>query len=57
MEVEAKDRAQKELQESHQHEYNRKLAELELREKLVKKEMKHTVEIEVRIYTARFVWK
>jgi DNA repair exonuclease SbcCD ATPase subunit len=55
VEVEAKDRAQKELQESHQHEYNRKLAELELREKLVKKEMKHTVEIEVSIYTARFV--
>ena len=55
LDVEAKDRMLKELHERHQHEYNRKLAELELKEKLVKQEMKHTVEIEVSIFSNRFV--
>lgn len=53
--VEAKDRTLKELHERHQHEYNRKLAELELKEKLVKQEMKHSVAIEVSTKSTRFV--
>ncbi len=54
--VEAKDRSLKELHERHQHEYNHKLAELELKEKLVKQEMKHSVAIEVSIYWTLEAW-
>lgn len=46
VEVEAKDRQLKEVRDCHEHEYKRKVAELELREKLVKQEMKSVVEIE-----------
>lgn len=53
--VEAKDRTLKELHERHQHEYNHKLAELELKEKLVKQEMKHSVAIEASIYMPDYV--
>ena len=48
VEVEAKERQLKEVRDSHEHEYKRKLAELELKEKLNKQEMKSVVEIEVR---------
>jgi hypothetical protein len=48
VEVEAKERQLNEVRDSHEHEYKRKLAELELKEKLVKQEMKSVVEIEVR---------
>ena len=48
VEVESKERQLKEVRDSHEHEYKRKLAELELKEKLVKQEMKSVVEIEVR---------
>ncbi len=47
LEVETKERHLKDLEASHQNERKRKLAELELREKLMKEEMKHVMEIEV----------
>ena len=50
IEVEAKDRKLKELHDSYQNEHRNKLSALELREKLVKQEMKHSVEIEVSDY-------
>ena len=57
LDVEAKDRTLKEQQGCFQHEYNRKLAELELKEKLIKQEMKHTIEIEVSIYSTRGLFR
>jgi hypothetical protein len=57
VEVETKDRTLKELQEKHQHEYKRKVAELDLREKLIKQEMTHSVEIEVSIHITRGLFR
>lgn len=48
VEVEAKERQLKEVEVNHLNEQKRKMAELDLREKLMKEELKHTVEIEVR---------
>ena len=47
VEVESKERQLKEVEVTHQNEQNRKMAELDLREKLMKEELKHTIEIEV----------
>mmetsp|Transcript_24358 Transcript_24358/g.50585 ORF Transcript_24358/g.50585 Transcript_24358/m.50585 type:complete len:620 (+) Transcript_24358:193-2052(+) len=46
LEVETKERHLKDVEANHQNERKRKLAELELREKLMKEEMKHIIEIE-----------
>ena len=48
VEVEAKERQLKEVRDSHEHEYKRKVAELEFREKMIKQQMNSIVEIEVR---------
>lgn len=47
VEVESKERQLKEVEVSHENEQKRKMAELDLREKLMKEELKHTIEIEV----------
>ena len=49
IDVEAKERQLKHAKVSHQSERKSKLAELELREKLMKEELKHAIEIEVRL--------
>jgi hypothetical protein len=46
IEVEAKERQLKDVERGHQNEHRRKLAELESREKLLKEELKHSIEIE-----------
>lgn len=46
VEVEAKERQLKEMEVSHLNERKRRLAELDLREKLLKEEVKHSIEIE-----------
>lgn len=46
LEVESKERHMKEVEAMHQNEQKRKMAELDLREKLMREELKHTVEIE-----------
>jgi len=48
IDVEAKERQLKHAEVSHQNERKSKLAELEMREKLMKEELKHSIEIEVR---------
>ena len=48
IDVEAKERQLKDIELGHQHERKRRLAELESREKLMKEEMKHSIDIEVR---------
>lgn len=48
IDVEAKERQLKHVEVSHKNEQKSKLAELELREKLMKEELKHSIEIEVR---------
>jgi hypothetical protein len=50
VEVESKERQLKEVQVSHENEQKRKMAELDLREKLMKEELKHTIEIEVGMF-------
>ena len=47
IEVESKERQLKEVEVTHQNERNRKMAELDLREKLMTDELRHTIEIEV----------
>jgi hypothetical protein len=48
IDVEAKERQLKDTELGHQHERKRRLAELESREKLMKEDLKHSIEIEVR---------
>lgn len=49
-EVESKERQVNEIELNHQSEYKRKMAELDLREKLMKEELKHTIDLEVNSY-------
>lgn len=46
MEVEVKERHSKEAEAMHQNERQRKMAELDLRERLMKEELQHTIDIE-----------
>ena len=50
MEVEAKERRLKDAELGHQGERKRKLAEIELRERLMKEELKYSIEIEVSVH-------
>jgi hypothetical protein len=52
IDVEAKERQSKDTELGRQHEHKRRLAELESREKLLKEELKHSIEIEVRLLGA-----
>lgn len=52
IDVEAKERQSKDTELGRQHEHRRRLAELESREKLLKEELKHSIEIEVRLLGA-----
>ncbi len=52
IDVEAKERQLKDTELEHKHEHKRRLAELESREKLMKEELKHSIEIEVRSRSA-----
>jgi hypothetical protein len=49
IDVDAKERQLKDTEHGRQHEHKRRLAELESREKLLKEELKHSIEIEVRL--------
>ena len=52
IDVEAKERQSKDTELGRQHEHKRRLTELESREKLLKEELKHSIEIEVRLLGA-----
>ena len=58
LDVESKERQLKESEISQEHKRNIKKAELDLREKLMKEELKHTIDIEVRMFhgSVHIVW-
>eukprot|EP00956_Cyclotella_meneghiniana_P043952 scaffold295509_cov79-Cyclotella_meneghiniana.AAC.1 len=52
LEVESKERRLNEVEAMHQNERQRKMAELDLRERLMKEELQHTIDIEASVIIA-----